>query len=85
MRSSHNCARRWDDVLRYAAALEEYTRAEPLPGRSCSLPGHVLAAWGRGPRDAKAKMALEDVRDALDAVGLRFYLPPVVNALTVAA
>jgi hypothetical protein len=40
---------------------------------------------GSRPQDAKAKRALEDVREALDAVGLRFYLPPVVDALAVAA
>jgi len=76
----------WDDVLRYAAALENYTRAEPLPWSDLFIArARALAAWGGGTQDAKAKKALEDVREALDAVGLRFYLPAVVNALAVAA
>jgi hypothetical protein len=76
----------WDDVLRYAAALEDYTRAEPLPWSDLFIArARALAAWSRGPQDAKAKTKLEQVRDTLDAVGLRSYLPPVIKALAVAA
>jgi class 3 adenylate cyclase/tetratricopeptide (TPR) repeat protein len=50
----------WDGVERYASALEEYTRPEPLPRSDFFIGrGRALAAYGRGLRDPAA---LDDLR-----------------------
>jgi Double zinc ribbon len=42
----------WSAAERYAAALEDHTRAEPLPFADFIIArGRTLAAWGRGERD----------------------------------
>ena len=73
----------WAEVDRYAAALEEYTRAEPLPlpdffiGR-----GRALAACGRGRREAALTAELVRLRHDADHFGLRIALPALDTALT---
>ena len=72
----------WPEALRYAAALEDYTKAEPLPWAALFVArARALAAWATGPRDAPASSALAAVREALAAAGLRPYLPEVFGAL----
>src|SRR5262245_63977953 len=45
--------RSWASVDRFAAMLEDFTRAEPLPWSDFLIArGRVLAAFGRGRRDA---------------------------------
>jgi tetratricopeptide (TPR) repeat protein len=47
----------WDAVERFAAALADYTRAEPLPWSDYYIAwGRALAAWGRGDRGAEAEL-----------------------------
>ena len=44
-------SRDWDNAERYAAALEEFTREEPLPWADLIIErGRALAAHGRGDR-----------------------------------
>jgi tetratricopeptide (TPR) repeat protein len=72
----------WQQALRHAAALEDYTRPEPLPWSAVFIArARALAAWTTGARDAPARAALETVRDALAQAELRPYLPAVVAAL----
>lgn len=45
----------WDEVERYAAALENYTQPEPLPWAGFFISwGRTLAAHGRDPNSSKA-------------------------------
>ena len=72
----------WPEALRYAAALEDYAKAEPSPWSALFVArARTLSAWATGPRDARARSALEAVREALAAAGLRPYLPAVAGAL----
>jgi hypothetical protein len=49
----------WNETERYASALEEYTRAEPLPWTDFLIErGRALAAYGRGDRSAKTRETL---------------------------
>jgi hypothetical protein len=42
----------WNGVERYAAALEDYARPEPLPWSDFFVArGRALATWGRGRQD----------------------------------
>lgn len=44
----------WDDALRYAAALENYTRAEPLPWSELFVARARALLDGRKPRRIRA-------------------------------
>ncbi len=73
----------WDAAERYAAALEDYTRPEPLPLIDLGIArGRALAAWGRGRRDAAATERLEALRAEAERAGLRAALPAIEAALT---
>ncbi len=72
----------WDRVLRYARALEHYTRAEPLPSTDFLIAwGRALAAHGQGDRSGENKAELERLRDEARRVGLKPLLPMLENAL----
>jgi hypothetical protein len=76
----------WSSVERYAAALEDYTRAEPLPLPAFFIArGRTLAAFGRGRRDAALSAELGRLRDDAERMGLRIALPALETALTSAA
>ena len=61
-----------DEAERYAAALEEFTRAEPLPWSDFFVArGRALAAASRGRRDAALTAQLERLRDEGERLGLR--------------
>ena len=50
----------WDEVDRYARALEDYTRSQPLPRSDYFIArGRALAQHGRGQHDADLKVELE--------------------------
>ena len=67
---------------RYAAALEDYTRAEPLPFSDFVIArGRALAAWGRGQRDATAVERLRGLRAHAECAGLRSALGALEAAL----
>ena len=72
----------WDEVERYAQALEDYTAADPLA--RCSLiiaRGRALAAHGRGNRDQATMEELRRVHGEASQVGLKFTLPELEAAL----
>ncbi len=72
----------WDEVERYAAALEDFTRPEPLPSSDFFIArGRALAAFGRGQRDAATTEALQRLREEATRVGLVTALPPLDEAL----
>lgn len=72
----------WDSVERYAAALENYTSAEPLPWTIFFITkGRALAKFGRGkPNDATME-ELQHLRDEANRVGLKTALPALEEAL----
>jgi tetratricopeptide (TPR) repeat protein len=73
---------RWDDALRYAAAMEDYTRAEPLPLSELFVArARALSSWAIGNRDASARQALQAVLSTLDDAGLAGYCGAVQHAL----
>ena len=73
----------WDDVERFAAALEDYTRVEPLPWTDFFIArGRALAVYGRGRRDAGTITELQRLRDEADRVGLKLAMAALEAALT---
>ena len=76
--TSLNCGA-WSDAERYADALEEFTRAEPLPWTDYQIAvGRALAAAGRGNADRATLLACRETAIALaDAA----YLPALDAAL----
>ena len=72
----------FDTVDRYAAALEEYTRSEPLPWTDfCIARGRALANYGRGQRDDLNMRELQRLRDEAERVGFKIALPALERAL----
>ena len=72
----------FDSVERYAAALESYTNAEPLPWTSFFITkGRALAKFGRGKRDDATMEELERLLDEAERVGLKTALPALEAAL----
>ncbi len=72
----------WDGVDRYAAALEQYTRAEPLPWSDFFIArGRVLAHHGRGWRDDATRKELQRLRDEADRIGFKTSLSALEQAL----
>ncbi len=75
----------WDAVERYAAALEDYTRPEPVPRTDFFIArGRALAAFGRGRCDEASLAELARLRDEAARVGLRTALPALEAALEAA-
>ena len=73
----------WTGAERYAAALEEFTRPEPLPWADFQVAvGRALAAAGRGRADHAALLACRDMAGALSD---RAYLSALDAALAQAA
>ena len=73
----------WDSVERYAAALEEYTMAEPLPWSDFYLArGRALAAHGRGQRDAQITTELQQLIDKAQRIGLQAPVPALEVAIS---
>ena len=72
----------WDEVDRYAQALEEYTITEPMP--RCKLfidRGRVLADYGRGNRNPEVIRGLKRVCEGFSRAELKFALPEIEAAL----
>lgn len=72
----------WDEAQRYAQALEDYTRPEPLPWADFWIWwGRALAALGRNPTNPAA---VEDVKRVLKEarrIGMRPAIPALQSAL----
>ena len=73
----------WDGVERCAAALEDYTRHEPMPSTDFFIArGRALAAFGRGTRDGAILEELNRLRDEAHREGLGSALPALEEALS---
>jgi tetratricopeptide (TPR) repeat protein len=72
----------WQEAERYAAALEAFARAEPLPWSDFFIArARALAAVGRGRSDAATRRDLERVRDEARRLDYRTALPAIEQAL----
>jgi tetratricopeptide (TPR) repeat protein len=72
----------WNATESYAQALEDYTRAEPLPWSDFFIArGRALAAFGRGGRDAATIDELRRLRGDADRTGWTTSLPALDGAL----
>jgi len=75
-------SKEWNEVDRYAAALDEFTRPEPLPWCKFFIKrGRILAAYGRGDREDSTIQELRRLRGEAERVGLRMALPALDAAL----
>jgi tetratricopeptide (TPR) repeat protein len=75
----------WEGVERYAVALEDYTRPEPLPW--CDLfiaRGRALAAFGRGQSDGEVLAELGRLRGQAERAGILTAIPGLDAALRAA-
>ena len=67
---------------RHAAALEDYTRPEPLPWAEFHIArGRALATFGRGSCDATLPAELRHLRDEGSGLGLHYALTRIGAAL----
>ncbi len=72
----------WDAIERYAAALQDYTRPEPLPWSAFFIArGRALAAYGRGRRDEALFTHIRQLADDARKVGHRLALPALERVL----
>lgn len=75
----------WDEAERYAQALQDYTRAEPLPRSDFFIArGRALAACGRGECDADIAGQLQSLQTQAQETGLKLALPAIETALDAA-
>jgi class 3 adenylate cyclase/tetratricopeptide (TPR) repeat protein len=78
-------ARDWDSAERYAAALEDYTRAERLPWSDFFIArGRALAAYGRGSRDERLYGTLRELFNQAHQLGMRLGAQRIEDALEAA-
>ena len=69
----------------YAASLEDYTLAEPLPRTNFYIArGRALVAHGRGDRDDVTIKKLRDLRDEAARMELNSVLPAFDQVLATA-
>jgi tetratricopeptide (TPR) repeat protein len=72
----------WDEVNRFADALEAYCRPEPLPRADFDIArARALARVGRGERDEATQQSLRQLRDEARRVELMSALPALEQAL----
>ena len=75
----------WDEAKKYAARLETYTRAQPLPWSDFMIArGRTLAAWGEGRRDPEILAELAKLQDMAARAGLATALPALQKAIKAA-
>ena len=75
-------SRNWEEAERYAAALEDYTRQEPLSLCDFLIArARALAAVGRGRWDAEITTELQRLRAEAERIGLTTALPALDEAL----
>ncbi len=71
-----------DEVERYAVALEDFARPEPLPWSAFFIArARALAAWGRGRRETELVAELQRLRGEAERAGLATALPALDKAL----
>jgi len=72
----------WEEVERFATALEHYTRREPLPWTGLVIArGRALARCGRGERDPGLKAELQSLRSNAEQSCFRSAIAAVDAAL----
>jgi class 3 adenylate cyclase/tetratricopeptide (TPR) repeat protein len=72
----------WNEVDRYARALEDYTSAEPLPYTDFLIArARALAAFGRGGRGDATMQELQRLRDEAERAGLKIAMLALEEAL----
>jgi tetratricopeptide (TPR) repeat protein len=72
----------WNEALRYAATLENYVRAEPLPWATLVIErARALAAYGTGEHSDALLGRLQRIRAETERVGMRSALPGIEVAL----
>jgi hypothetical protein len=76
-------ASEWEGAERSAAALEDFTRSEPLPFSDFYIArARALAAHGKNQSDTAELLAeLERLREEGERLGLRVALPGIVEAI----
>lgn len=75
-------AQEWDEALRYAQALADYTAAEPLPWSNLYVArGRALVRLGRGDRDSELRSELMRLREEAARAGSAAALPALDAAL----
>ena len=73
----------WDEVDRYAKALEDFSRSEPLPRCTFIIArGRTLAAHGRGKRDPETISELQRLRGEAEHIGIKQSIDLLDTALT---
>lgn len=73
----------WLEVERYAQALEDYTRAEPLPWSDYLIArSRALAAFGRGKRDKATVLEFQRLIEKAEHLHLKITIPALENALS---
>jgi tetratricopeptide (TPR) repeat protein len=74
--------REWEEPERYAAALEEHTRPEPLPWCDFHIArGRILASLRRKPPGAEQRRALEGLRAEGSRLNFTMALASIEQAL----
>ena len=77
--------RDWDEVFRYAAALEAYVSPEPLPWATVVIErARVLAATGARGCNEELLRELRRIRHEAERVGMRSALAGIDSALAAA-
>ncbi|MEE8435504.1 MAG: adenylate/guanylate cyclase domain-containing protein [bacterium] len=72
----------WNEAERYAAALEDYTRPEPLPWSDFFIArGRALTASGRGERNGDTLRQLKGLRGEAGRVGFKLAQRALDEAL----
>ncbi len=72
----------WDEVNRFADALEAYCRPEPLPRSDFYIArGRALAKYGRGERGNDTMQALTRLREQAEQIGLMSALAGIDRAM----
>ena len=75
----------WDEVDRYAGALQDYTRTQPLPRSDYFIArGPAVAAHGRGQRDAATLQELRRLSAQADDSGFNLSKHAIEKALEAA-
>ena len=73
----------WDDAERYAEALEEYTRAEPLPRSQFFIArARALASAKPGSNQQIDRVALKKLHNQASSIGLEAALPAIELVLS---
>lgn len=69
-------------VLRYCAALERYTAAEPIPWSDLAIArGRLLARHGRGETGTELAKAMQALREQTARLGFTVWLPALDAAM----